>query len=379
MPSLPKLTPAEWAKVRSTWEVDERTGYVWIVEAMHLPVSANAIKKRALANGWAKVREEPSATPDAARNGTQSALVPRTLDEPSKAVANHARTIDEKNAEELRSHKTRETPILDELDEAEPRQGLFVREYIKDLNGTQAAIRAGYARDSAHVTASRLLSEAKIQACVRELRDELLRGLEIEAKDVMQTLVLQLSADINEISQYRRVCCHHCHGDDHRYQCTPAEYERRKLAHDRERAKLLDKSDQTVDIGEFPPAAGDWYDKRREPNHECPECFGEGLGEVFFGDTRHLSKAARALYGGVKQTREGIEIVIANREKVIDQLARVLGMFKDQEVTVNVNVMNTDELKKLFWDRMESARARQQQVYAERGIVIENGDSERPH
>lgn len=43
----------------------------------------------------------------------------------------------------------------------------FVREYLRDLNGTKAALRAKYAASGAHVQASRLLRNAKVAAVVR--------------------------------------------------------------------------------------------------------------------------------------------------------------------------------------------------------------------
>jgi phage terminase small subunit len=49
----------------------------------------------------------------------------------------------------------------------EDRRARFAAEYAKDLNATQAAIRSGYAPKSAHVTGSRLLSDAKVQEMVR--------------------------------------------------------------------------------------------------------------------------------------------------------------------------------------------------------------------
>jgi phage terminase small subunit len=49
----------------------------------------------------------------------------------------------------------------------EDRRARFASEYAKDLNATQAAIRSGYAPKSAHVTGSRLLSDAKVQEMVR--------------------------------------------------------------------------------------------------------------------------------------------------------------------------------------------------------------------
>lgn len=369
MAAAPKMTPEQWATVRAMWESDPREGFAWLPKQLSLTVSREACRKKSVSEGWKK---KPFSAATLAKSGLGAMVA---LNVAPATIGRNTATIDALNAEEARPFKSRETPTLDMLDEDEPRQGQFVREYVKDLNATQAAIRAGYAEDSAHVTASRMLSTAKIQAAIRELRDELLRGIEVEAKDVLQTLVMQLRADINEISQYRRVCCQACWGersDDgkHAWQCTPLEYEKKKLAHDRERTRLLDRSGQTVDIGEFPSIEGDWYDKRREPNPDCPECFGEGLGEVYFGDTRKLSKAAKALYGGVKVGKEGIEIIVSNREKVIDQLARVLGMFKDKDTSSNVCMPDTTELERIFHENMAKAHAIQDRVIAERAHLF---------
>lgn len=46
----------------------------------------------------------------------------------------------------------------------EDRRARFAQEYVKDLNGTQAALRAGYAESGAKVTASRLLTDANVRA-----------------------------------------------------------------------------------------------------------------------------------------------------------------------------------------------------------------------
>jgi phage terminase small subunit len=47
------------------------------------------------------------------------------------------------------------------------RQNAFIVEYLKDLNGTQAAIRAGYAEDSANNEASRLLTNEYIREAIK--------------------------------------------------------------------------------------------------------------------------------------------------------------------------------------------------------------------
>lgn len=66
----------------------------------------------------------------------------------------------------------REKTEAEKLGEAlKPRERHFVREYLVDLNGTQAAIRAGYSEKTAASQASRLLRKPEIRA----YRDALLQ------------------------------------------------------------------------------------------------------------------------------------------------------------------------------------------------------------
>lgn len=53
-----------------------------------------------------------------------------------------------------------------------PQQQLFCEEYLKDFNGTQAAIRAGYSERSAYSQASRLLSHDEVQAYISHRIEE---------------------------------------------------------------------------------------------------------------------------------------------------------------------------------------------------------------
>lgn len=47
------------------------------------------------------------------------------------------------------------------------KQARFVAEYLIDLNGTQAAMRAGYSPKTAHVQGSRLLTHVEVRAAVQ--------------------------------------------------------------------------------------------------------------------------------------------------------------------------------------------------------------------
>lgn len=61
----------------------------------------------------------------------------------------------------------------------------FVEEYLVDGNGTQAAIRAGYAPRAANEQAARLLANASVMAAVAHGRKELFGGLRISAERVL--------------------------------------------------------------------------------------------------------------------------------------------------------------------------------------------------
>lgn len=53
------------------------------------------------------------------------------------------------------------------------KQKRFCLEYLKDLNGKQAAIRSGYSERTAEVQASRLLTNAKVQNYIQEKQKQL--------------------------------------------------------------------------------------------------------------------------------------------------------------------------------------------------------------
>ena len=73
------------------------------------------------------------------------------------------------------------------------KERLFVEEYDRDGNGTQAAIRAGYAESSARSMASKLLANHNIAARVRLLQKEQADRLQLSADVVVVKLFETLS------------------------------------------------------------------------------------------------------------------------------------------------------------------------------------------
>lgn len=69
-----------------------------------------------------------------------------------------------------------------------PKQERFCQEYIIDLNGTQAAIRAGYSEKTAASQSERMLRKVEIQNFLKGLQNKLSDVLEIKAEDIGREL-----------------------------------------------------------------------------------------------------------------------------------------------------------------------------------------------
>ena len=83
--------------------------------------------------------------------------------------------------------------------ELNAKQEMFCREYIVDLNATQAAIRAGYSEKTANNQVGRLLVNVGIQARIEELKAARNEEVKIDANYVLKRLVEIDSMDVLDI------------------------------------------------------------------------------------------------------------------------------------------------------------------------------------
>ncbi|NIF51421.1 terminase small subunit [Burkholderia sp. Ax-1724] len=211
-------------------------------------------------------------------------------------------------------------------------QKRFADAFLVSLNATDAYRSAGYKAtgNSAEVNASRLLRNAQVVAYLAERRSARMARVEITQDDVLRELRAVMTSDTNEIVQYRRGCCRHCWGAAFRYQCTPSEQEQRRKDYNRERGKLMQQGAPEDLIPPFDELGGIGFNKKRDPNPDCPECFGDGRGEIFVADTRKLPPALKSLYAGVKIGKDGLEVKLHSKDKATELVARHLGMLKDK-------------------------------------------------
>lgn len=126
-------------------------------------------------------------------------------------------------------------------------------------------------------------------------------------------------ADPNELIGLRVGSCRKCWGEGHKYQWrTEDEYWEAVAAAEKAEEPLPDCN------------GGFGYDHTREPAPDCPYCGGEGESRIVPQDTRKLSPGGKILFQGVKQTKDGLQIILADRTKALENAAKIIGAFTDK-------------------------------------------------
>lgn len=304
-----------------------------------------------------KPTEEVKAT-----NGLVSHVSVETLIEDAPESERVINSPEYQQAERKLNHE-RALAIINGATHLTEKQRLFIVEYTKSCNGTKAALAAGYSKSTAKQMGVENLSKPSIKDVLDQItNDRASRGL-LDGDLLMEIWQDRTLADPNSISQYRRVACRFCYGEGFRYQMTPSEYERALEDH----AKMNEKraKDELPELP-FDPKGGIGYNGTRDPHPDCPECWGEGVGRLHFGDTRKLSKEDRRLYAGAKKTKDGVEVMMHSQPDSEDKTAKALGLYKDKVEVALPSDLTPEKLSEKFADAIAIAQARQAKIAEER-------------
>lgn len=358
---MARMTPQQWEELKIAWENDPSASAAVVVRRLGLNVSVQAVNKHAKAHGWRK------RTADATKAEQVSSVL--------KVSERKAETLKVSAETSKRRPKPKKQPAneiieFDDLPkpgELTDRQEIFVREYMIDWNATQAAIRAGYSPAGAGKRGWELLQNPQVLARIKALANARAKRLGIEADDLTRLWAAMLEADVNEFVSLEKCCCEYCYGKDFTYQHTPSTL---KKEQDRwERTRLQKVKAGMDDPGPFPPYTNGWYDPRKPPNPECPNCHGHGTVMRRLRDTRELSPAARALFMGVEEFQGDLNIKIVNKEKIHEWLAKSIGVWKDKEKEIETKSAIPEMLDEAFNRVMEESRRRTLAMYERRGLV----------
>lgn len=184
-----------------------------------------------------------------------------------------------------------------------PKQECFCNEYLKDLNGRQAAIRAGYSEKTADQQAARLLANVKVQKYLQKRKQD-----RIERTEITQDMVLFELANIafSNVADY---------------------------------AQVIEKEAKIEIDGNLIPV----FDDDGNPVKY------KAVEPVLTADLTENQKRALSV---IKKGRDGFEIKTYDKVRALELLGKHLGMFTDNvNVTGEVNNpfagLTTEELKKL--------------------------------
>lgn len=187
-----------------------------------------------------------------------------------------------------------------------PKQMLFCDEYLADanMNATQAAIRAGYARKRASEQAYQLLQKTTVQEYIEKRKAERVARTEITQDKVLKELAIIAFANA---ADYARV----------------VEREATITKEDGDEVTLLDEDGNPVKVQ-----------------------------TVEYTLTDNLTEDQKKAIAMIRNGRNGIEVQLYDKLQALVQIGKHIGMFKDKvELSGEVNNpmagLTTEELKKL--------------------------------
>lgn len=161
-------------------------------------------------------------------------------------------------------------------------QKKFCREYMKDFNGTQAAIRAGYSKKTSNEQAVRLLANVSAQKFIKQLQEKNADKHEGLADELVEELKKIMRCDIRN---------------------------------------FLDVGNSVKDISQLPPELS-----------TCVESIKKS--ETEFGDEDH---------GG---TKSSIQFKLHSKMDAIEKLAKYVGLYeadnKQRGAVITVNIDDAD-------------------------------------
>lgn len=98
------------------------------------------------------------------------------------------------------------------ISELSPKRAMFVREYLIDLNATQAATRAGYSARTAGEQGARLLADVRISSAIELGMSARAKELGASAEKVLRELYCMAHFDPGELALYNvsRPACIPC-------------------------------------------------------------------------------------------------------------------------------------------------------------------------
>lgn len=191
----------------------------------------------------------------------------------------------------------------------------------------------------------KLTKNPKIIRAIRRYQDEAFGKLDITRDWLLKWWLYRMIYDPAEITNWAVGACRFCYGDGHQYQWRAHEY-----------WSALSKAEQSGDP--LPDIGGGFgFDSTLRPVEDCPGCHGRGIGRTDISDTSALSPMARAAFEGIKETKNGIEIKMADKDKAAENFAKLSGFDVQQVRIMADNLPDADVLAAMRNDPLAASAA----------------------
>lgn len=280
-------------------------------------IKESTLRYWAKQNGWIRQKgdskQAAQSTAQTAQESAQSAAQEKTKKSPLEPV------IKKTKNEYFNSDFEYEESELDRHEFGiNERQAIFAVLVGRGYTRADAYRAAGYICEGEilHIAASQLYRNIKVRAAIDHVMSKRLKKLNFTADDVLQHAIEIVNANPNSVIQYQRVNCRHCWGKNHAYQWIDEEefFEAEQEAEAKREAGRKGVR--------MPSARGGYgFLKNGDPNLDCPKCSGEGEGRTFVPDSRDVPLRDRRLLAGVKEGKNGIEVLTRNQDMWLKFLA----------------------------------------------------------
>lgn len=172
---------------------------------------------------------------------------------------------------------------------------------------------------------------------ILELEREASRHMVIDYSLVLRHDLELVKAAGHEADLSRRVweCCRDCHGINHKYQWRDEnEYLNAYAAAIDAHAAKQAVTSTHLELKTPSDEGGYGFDPHNEPSFDCRSCDGHGVQRTIISDTSRMSRHAKAMYRGIKETKNGIEVLTHDIDKAKERLGRAVGAFGDDASSV---------------------------------------------
>lgn len=234
----------------------------------------------------------------------------------------------------------------------------FVLEYRRLKGaGTQAYcnLRPDVKRESAAVMAHDLIRRPAVIAMLVEEAEKDSAALVVAKADILREWARIAFADPNELVSSHRWNCRHCYGTEHGYQWRDArEYAEacQAVIAAHEQRQLKAPSNDLLPPPVLPSLAGGFgFEPELTPHAKCPKCDGRGVLRVLIHDSTKVSESAARLYAGVKQTKDGYQVLLRDQDAALVNLAKALNVYPAAELSVKGKIETQGKIELSEADR----------------------------